>query len=236
MKRVSLAVLPAVALIAVAACQDATTSPGNTNDLTLRYRLSNPPPPPIDTGANGSFTLGTTLRAEPVPRLLQPRYSILQSGSPVQKTKFSVFAPPTRGALDFEQTSFNFNLPITYFFNKTSNDGYVHFSNDPDGVNSSSNGMVKNHGGVLSGKGTLTIETADGTLIIDVSSLDPETSSLGCPIGDAAPQQNNGGVCFHFVFNEATLNGFPGSVEIRPGCSPEGADNEVNDCPFFNGD
>jgi len=230
--RVSLAAVAAIALIGAAACQDAVTSPGSSNDLTLRYRIAgNPPPPPIDTGANGTF-IAATLRAEPTPRSLGPRYSIFQSSSPAQKTKFSVSAPPTRGAFVFTQTAINFNLPITYFFNPTSHSGYVHFSNDPDGVNSSSNGMIKEKNGVLSGKGTLTIDVVGGPLIIDLSSLVQEDSFLGCPSGDA-PTQNNGGVCFHFTFSSATLNGVPGSVDMRPGCSPEGADSEVNDCPTF---
>lgn len=232
MKRVSLAAVAAIALIGAAACQDAVTSPANSNDLALRYRVvGNPPPPPIDTGANGSFTPSPTLRVEPTPRFFGPRYSIFQSASPTRRT--SISRAPTRGALDFQQTSFNFNIPITYFFDKTSNDGYVHFSNDPDGVNSSSNGMIKNKNGVLSGKGTLTIETADGTLIIDLSSLVQEDSFLGCSVETDAPT-NNGGVCFHFSFSSATLNGVPGSVDMRPGCSPEGAASEVNDCPTFS--
>ncbi len=237
MNRVSLASLAAVALIGAAACQDAVTSPGSTNDLTLRYRISNPPPPPIDTGANGSFT-STTLRADPSPRFLGPRYSIFQSGSPAQKTKFSVLAPPTRGALDFAQSSENFNIPITYLFNPTSLFGYVHFSNDPDGVNSSSNGMIKNNNGVLSGKGTLTLDVPGGPLIIDLSSLVPEDSFLGCEVETigGAPT-NNGGVCFHFFFSSATLNGALGSVEMRPGCSPNGAANDETEfCPIFFGD
>ena len=231
--RVSLAAVAAVALIGAAACKDAVTSPENSSDSALRYRIvGNPPPPPIDTGANGSFTPATTLRAEPTPRFFGPQYSIFQSASPTRRT--SISRVPTRGALDFQQTAFNFNLPITYFFNKTSNDGYVHFSNDPDGVNSSSNGMVTNHGGVLSGKGTLTIETFEGTLIIDLSSLVQQDSFLGCSVETTDAPTNNGGVCFHFSFSSATLNGVPGSVDMRPGCSPEGADSEVNACPTFS--
>jgi hypothetical protein len=52
-KRVVLATLALV--IGAAACQDAVTSPQLGSNLSLRYRLSNPPPPPIDTGATGSF-------------------------------------------------------------------------------------------------------------------------------------------------------------------------------------
>ncbi len=190
-------------------------------------------PPPIDTGANGSFTPTPTLRADPSPRFLGPRYSIFQSGSPAQKTKFTVFAPPTRGAADFQQNSFFISIPITYFFNPTSTDGYIHFSNDPSGVNSSSDGMIKNKGGVLSGKGTLTIQTNDGLLVIDLSSILQPPSFQGCPVGEAAAQ-NAGGVCFELKFSSATLDGVPGSVDMIPGCDPNDINNDqVEACPFF---
>lgn len=53
-KRVVLATLALV--IGAAACQDAVTSPQLGSNLSLRYRVSNPPPPPIDASATGSFT------------------------------------------------------------------------------------------------------------------------------------------------------------------------------------
>ena len=82
MTRVSLAALATLALLGAAACQDAITSPQGSIDSSLRLRVSNPPPPPADTGASGSF-LGTTLRAEPSGKLLQPRFSIQQGFGPM---------------------------------------------------------------------------------------------------------------------------------------------------------
>lgn len=230
MNRVSLAVVTAATLIAVAACQDAVTSPGNSSDLTLRYGVSNPPPPPIDTGARGFFSPASDLRAPSTPKFLQPRYSIVQSLSPApQRTVFG--APNTPNFLQprfsiVYQSPGGFNVPVTYFFNKTSNDGYLHFSNDPDGVNASSNGMIKNHKGVLSGKGMLQITTGEGgLLVIDLSSLGPG-SFLGCTPSEFNAPTNNGGVCFSLFFESATYfppSGPPvqGSVEMDPSCPPD---------------
>jgi hypothetical protein len=231
-KRVSLAVLTAVALIAVAACQDAT-SPGNTNDLAIRSRLSsNPPPPPIDTGATGSFIPATTLRADPTPKFFGPQYSIFQSASPTQRTTIS--KAPSRRAFDFTQNSFFFTVPITYLFNPTSKSGYIHFTNDPDGVSSSSNGMIKNHNGVLSGKGTLEIQTEEGLLVINLASVQQPPSFQGCGAPETfdAPTQNAGGVCFTLYFTDATLDGVQGSVSMNPGCDPTDFSNDEEEACF----
>jgi hypothetical protein len=225
--RVSLAVVAGLALIGAAACKDAVTSPGNSSDLTLRYGISNPPPPPIDTGASGFFS-AADLRAPVTPKFLQPRYSIVQSSSPVERQKLSILAPPGAHRFSLSQNPFLFSVPVTYFFNPTSRDGYLHFSNDPDGVNASSNGMIKNHLGVLSGKGMLQIQTTGGgLLVIDLSSIQQPPSFLGCGTETAGPAAtNNGGVCFHLFFSQATF--FPptgppqqGSAQMDPSCPPE---------------
>jgi len=232
--RVSLAAVAAIALIGAAACQDAVTSP-QPGDLRLALRSSNPPPPPIDTGSTGSFQPNATLRAPSTPQFLQPRYSIVQSSSPSQRTKFSILGAPTHQRFDFTQNSFFFSVPITYLFNPTSKSGYIHFSNDPDGVNSSSNGMIKNHNGVLSGKGTLEIQTNEGLLVIDLSSIEQPPSFQGCSAGPDAPTQNDGGVCFFLHFSSATLDGVPGSVDMNPGCDPtDFANDDSEACSFFD--
>ena len=225
MKRVSLAVVAAVAIVGVVACQDAVTSPeSNNSDLTLRYGISNPPPPPIDTGARGSFSFAD-LRAPSAPKFLQPRYTIVQSLSPAPQR--TILGTPRAPKLDAFQSPFGFNVPVTYLWNPTRSSGYLHFSNDPDGVNASSNGMIKNNHGKLSGKGTLQIQTDVGLLVIDLSSLDPSQSSLGCPVPDinAAPS-NDGQVCFHLFFTHATLyftddGSEEGTAEMDPGCPPD---------------
>ena len=226
-KRLTLGVVTGVSLIAVAACHDSVTSPeSNNSDLSLRYGLSNPPPPPIDTGATGSFVATQDLRAPSTPKFLQPHYSIVQTSSPTEVQRIVLSAPRTK-RFDFFQTTSFFSVPITYLWNPTKKSGYVHFSNDPDGVSASSNGMIKNNNGKLSGKGKLQIETDEGLLVIDLSSLQVPPSSLGCPVPDTfdAPT-NTGPVCFSFFFASATLyppvgDPIEGTVQMDPGCTPE---------------
>lgn len=225
MKRLTLGVVTGVSLIAVAACHDSVTSPeSNNSDLSLRYGISNPPPPPIDTGATGSFQFAE-LRAPSTPKFLQPRFSIVQS-SPVEIQR-QILSAPRAKRFDFAQSPFFFSVPITYLWNPTRNSGYVHFSNDPDGVSASSNGMIKNNHGKLSGKGTLQIETDGGLLVIDLSSLQVPPSTLGCPAPETfdAPT-NTGPVCFSFFFASATLyppvgDPIEGTAQMDPGCTPE---------------
>jgi len=228
--RVSLAALATLALLGAAACQDAITSPQGNTDLSLRLRVSNPPPPPADTGASGSF-IGTTLRAEPTGKLLQPRFSIQQGFGPMatpSRPSFLVSHAPTSGPANSFQSSTFFHIPITYFFSPAGANGYIHFSSDHDnGVNSSSNGMLKVKNGIISGKGKLTIETFDGVVVIDLSSVQQPPSFIGCgppEIGEAPTTP--GGVCFELFFTEATFTptgGEPieGSVQMEPGCPPD---------------
>lgn len=232
MTRVSLAALATLALLGAAACQDATTSPSQ-NGAELRYGLSNPPPPPIDTGAGGSF-FAANLRAEPSGGLLQPRYSIQQSFAQrlaPARPRFRVGGVPASGPAFSLQTSTFFRIPVTYLFNPTLLNGYVHFtSDDENGVNSSSNGMVKVKKGIVSGKGKLTIELADGVLVIDLGSVQQPPSFIGC-ITEIGPDQLSGpgGVCFELFFADATFTptgGDPieGSVDMSPACPPDNPD------------
>ncbi len=182
MKRVSLAALTGFALIGAAACQDALTSPQLAADARYEREAGNPPPPPIDTGATGSF-----------------------------------FATETE---TFFQTLSNFSIPVTYMFNKTGNSGFLHFSSDDaNGVDASSNGMVKfNAPADFSGKGTVEIQTDEGLLVIDLESVN-DALSFFAPCGGESS-------CFHVVFDHATL--FPpegppieGTAVIDPGCPPD---------------
>jgi hypothetical protein len=214
-----------MALIGAAACKDAVTSPENNSDLALRYGISNPPPPPIDTGASGFFS-AADLRAPSTPKFLQPRFTIVQSSSPAERQKLSILAAPRAHRFSLSQSPFLFSVPVTYFFNPTLNDGYLHFSNDPDGVNASSNGMIKNHQGVLSGKGTLQIQTDQGLLVIDLSSIQQPPSFLGCSPPTFGAPTSPGGVCFHLFFSQATLfftlgGSENGSAQMDPNCPPE---------------
>jgi hypothetical protein len=197
--------LATLAIIAAAACQDAVTSPQNAAELRDAV-ASNPPPPKIDTGATGRFQPAATLRTQPTG-LLQPR--------------FTVSGAPRATAFDFEQNAFFFSVPVDYLFNPTQNAGHLHFQNDPNGVDASSNGMVKYSHGDFSGKGILTIETNEGTLIIYLASVNDALSQFG-PCGD--------GPCFHVFFDHATLDGVDGTVDMETGCSPSAFNDESSNC------
>jgi hypothetical protein len=166
MKRVSLA---ALALIGAAGCQDALTSPQLGADSNLRYAVSNPPPPPIDGRANGSFCCVSTS--------VTPSSSIQQSSG----FRFSVQGSSLRGpAFTVQSGCTSFFVPFTYLFNKQTNAGFVHFSNDPDNaVSSSANGMVKFAYDDFSGAGTLQIQTECGLIVIDLSSVNDNSSFFG---------------------------------------------------------
>jgi hypothetical protein len=189
-------------LVGVAACQELATEPQSGTGLMPRGSLSNPPPPPIDTGASGSFSPNQT-------------FSVAQSGG---------FTP----RYVVTQTEDFFTIPVRYFLNTEDTNGYLHFSNDTSAdVLSTANGSVKYQNGLLSGKGSVTLQMADGsTLVIDLSSIEqPPASFFGCstPLTTAAAApQDTGGVCFHLFFDRATLTppggGTPvsGSVDLRP--------------------
>ena len=189
-------------VVGVGACQEFATAPQPGNNAAISRSLSNPPPPPIDTGASGSFSPDASFSIAQ-PSGLGPRFVV-------------------------SQTEASFNIPVRYFLNRTDNSGYLHFENDTSAdVYSTSNGSVKYQKGLLSGKGSVTIQMSDGsTLVIDLSSIEqPPASFFGCSapttVGDAAPQ-DTGGVCFDLIFQRATLTpsggGTPtqGSVDLRP--------------------
>jgi hypothetical protein len=185
-KRVSLATLAALALIGAAACKDAVTSPQLGPDSNSRYDVSNPPPPPIETSADGSFTPDNPpLESIQQSSGFQPSFSKKLSGfQPSLKQpsglRFSVQGSSlSRPAFTVSPGCTSFSIPATYFFNEQSNAGYVHFSSDANGVNSSSNGMVKFAHGDFSGEGTLTLQAEGCLLVIDLSSVNDNSSFFG---------------------------------------------------------
>lgn len=180
MKRWSSAALAALALVAVTACRDTITSP--QADPELRY-ASNPPPPPADGFAAGEFISGGS-------------DNLLTTGG--LRTTVSL------------STACVFNVPVKYFYNLPQLNGWVHFRDDPaNGIDAGPNGMVKQQGTTITGKGTLVVDCGLGaTLTIDLSSLSPyPTSFIGCPSTAAAgPPTGTPLVCFNFVFEDATLS------------------------------
>ena len=200
MKHAPLAVL-ALAL-GIAACNEIATSPQTQSgsDIVARYRLSNPPPPPIDTGATGYFSPnGSTT-------------NLMTSRAPSLTVSVSGLGGPS-----FALSPFYFDIPVTYFLNKTDNAGFLHFGGNARG------GDVKYKKGNLSGKGILSLETGGGVLTIDLSSLQQPPSFFGCGsevIGEAATS-SGGGVCFGLYFSSATFTPpggptYQGSVNLFP--------------------
>lgn len=214
MKRLSPAILAALALIGAAACKDAVTSPQVAADAGLAYSVSNPPPPKIDTGANGRYSPDPSLRVAPLDILRRPRYTIQQS-SPLQQ-RMTVLGLPQRPA--FFQSSEDFNIPAQYSLNTEQTKGELQFKTIRESKEVVKTCTVKYLNGVFTGKGTLEIQTAEGLLVIDCSSVQQPPLSWFEPCGDlVTPGQR----CFHLVFDDAWLNGVPGMVEVITGCDPD---------------
>ena len=201
MRRFPLAIMAFA--MGLAACTELATAPQQQagSDITARYRLSNPPPPPIDTGATGFFT-PTGIATNVLKSSLSPSYTVSVSS--------------IKGA-SFDVSPFSFNIPVTYFLNKTDNSGYLHFGGNAHG------GDVKFKKGFLDGKGNLIVDLGNGILKIDLSSLEQPPSFFGCgtEVIGGAPTNNFGGVCFGLFFDSATFTPpggptVPGTVSLFP--------------------
>lgn len=222
MKRTPMVALAVV--IVAAACQDALTSPQLNSDL--KYGLSsNPPPPPIDTGARGQWLAGALLRANPTPKFLQPRFSIIQAEATQQRT--TLFGLPSAVAQVVVIDASDFFLPVKYTLSKDGTDGELQFLTLKNSKAVLKTCKVTMVNGFFTGKGTLTIQTNLGLLVIDCSSVQqyPLSYFERCGLGDR---------CFHVVFGDATLDGVPGHVNVITSCDPDEASNdEENVCPNF---
>lgn len=230
MKRLSPAVLAVLALIGAAACQDAVTSPQLSVDVEGQLaNASNPPPPPIDTGARGRFRPGTSLRAEPTPRFFQPRFSIVQSTLPQPRS--TVLGLPRRLRNDIVIDAFDFFIPVKYELNKKRDNGHVDFKKIKHSKAILKECNVHWEHGVFKGHGTLKIQTEQqGLLVIDCESVNQDESFME-PCGDGFTV---GERCFHLVFDVATLDGDPGSVEMITSCDPDDVEAEEGSCPDFD--
>jgi hypothetical protein len=216
--------------VGIAACQDALTSPQlNVDEEGLFANASNPPPPPIDTGAIGRFRPGTNLRAPYESPLLQPRFSIIQSSAPQQK--LTVLSRPQKLAF-FVQTSENFSVPVKYTLSTDGTRGELIYKATKVSKEVLKTCTIKYVNGVFSGKGTLQIVTEDGLLWIDCSSVSQSSTFDTCGEGET---------CFDVIFDNAILypnypsleGGIPGSAETQTGCPPENTDEG---CPSFEED
>ena len=206
MKRVPLALLALV--IGVTACQEIATSPNTGAGPSVNYRLSNPPPPPIDTGAAFGFTGLTTNVVQSFPSGLSASVQIDPSQIGGRRA-LSIGGP--------------FIVPVTYLLNPDGSTGYLHFHDAPD-INASANGMVKLDKKGFTGKGFVTFNTDAGPLVVDLSSVLQSSSFAGCggfvgsaPLSGAASRPDS--FCFQVTFGNATLNGNPvGPVFVNAAC------------------
>lgn len=220
MKRIALVT---VALIVGAiACEEVATSPQpaapeSTAGLIPRYRLGNPPPPPIDTGA--SFVPSATAYRAPRYSPYSPMRLVgLYQGCPSDPTQ--IFLP---------------TVPATYMYDPNGNTGWLHFSDAPfSNIDTDANGMVKmsNIGGVqdFSGKGKIKFDLGDGcVVIIDLTRVSDAESHFGeCGVNtdlaqEPPPGRDQG--CFSVEFEDIIVNGVTTTVDVRinpapPPCEP----------------
>ena len=218
MKRSALLALAAV--ITAVACQEIATAPQCAADLaTSDARISNPPPPPLDTGAVGGIAIATF--------------------APTSNTSAARSLPAAPGWEHFTgaqqalQSAAFFTIPVTYLFNPVGNAGYLHFHSDAaNDVDADANGMVKLQDGTFSGKGFIIIETFEGTVVIDLSSVSQSSAFAGCgeevpSITAAAAPARPDSLCFRVEFDDVTLDGVPveGGATFFPGCYPRAENN-----------
>jgi hypothetical protein len=216
-KRVPLAFLALI--VGATACQEFATSPDKGGDLNVNYRLSNPPPPPIDTGAAFSFTGLTTNIVQSFPSEIRGSVQV-DPGHLGNRSAISVGGP--------------FVVPVTYMLNADGSAGYLHFHDAPD-INADANGMVKLDNQGFTGMGTVTFNTEAGPLVVDLSSVLQTSSFSGCggvifetPLSPAAARPDS--FCFQVTFGNATLNGNPvGPVFVDAACYARPENNFCNE-------
>jgi hypothetical protein len=216
-KRVPLAVLALI--IGATACQEFATSPNKGSDPNVEYRLSNPPPPPIDTGAAFGFTGLQTNVVQSFPSGVLGSVQIDPSHIGVRNS-LSLNGP--------------FIVPVTYMLNADGSSGYLHFHDAPD-IDADANGMVKLDNTGFSGKGFVTFNTDAGPLVVDLSSVLQSSSFAGCgglftaaPLSSAAARPDS--FCFQVTFGNATLNGDPvGPVFVTAACYARPENNFCNE-------
>lgn len=217
MKRSQLAIMALA--IGLAACQEVVTAPGSSSvDLAVRaagISRSNPPPPPIDTGASISVSLevATTRMTDPFTL----RSSILSTGV--------VDKESARAAVHVYSTVvIPLVFPVTYNRDEHSNAGYVEFHPDPhQSITTDPNSKVVQdpHGHHFTGTGRVLIPTADGQLAIHLGTVvDNGTVFEGC--GPNLIQVLHPELCFGIKIGTVTLNDQPiGSATITPACYPK---------------
>jgi len=100
---------------------------------------------------------------------------------------------------------------VTYFLNTQDNNGFLTFKGaQPTGTDATKGARVSYHLGVFSGRGTLSYATGQGTVLVDLSSVNQASTFTRCSTG-----------CFTVRFDRATVTSAGISrpltgVEVRP--------------------
>lgn len=186
-------------VVGMAGCSELATTPQQTVDLAPSYgRVDNPPPPPADLEAVGTFF-------------------------PDGGSETASLAPNVVGNI-----SGDFVLNVSYLFNKPGNSGWVHFDKQQDeNVNIPNGAQVKMSQDVFSGKGIVEVTLGASLLIFDLASVLQAPASWFASCGPAAPPAPSvanavprpEGGCFTLTFEDATLDGVPGSVLLQAQCT-----------------
>ena len=209
--------------IGLAACREVVTAPGSSSvDLAVRaaeISRSNPPPPPIDTGASISISLEIATTRVTDPFAL--RSSILSTGA---IDKESARAAVNVSSIVVLPQVF----PVTYNRDEHSNAAYVafhpsrHFSitTDPNAK------VVQDpHAAHFVGTGRVFVPTGSGQLAIHLNTVvDNGTVFEGC--GPNLTNALHPELCFGITIGTVTLNNVPiGSAHITPACFPKVANH-----------
>jgi hypothetical protein len=211
MKRSPLAF--AALVLGLVACQDMATAPELSSvDLAVLIDRSNPPPPPIDTGASISVSLEVA-----TTRLVDP-FSLRTS---VVTTDLSGQAPAKTISHSTSTFVIPITIPVTYTRNEEGTGGSLTFH--PDLVN---HVFVDPHASVhqdahgnFVGTGNVTITTIYGQFVMQLPTvIDSASVFEGCGESEVA---NHPELCFGTKIGTSTLNGdFLGQAMVTPACYP----------------
>ncbi len=210
---------PALALLlGVAACSEVVTSPEQTGVRSPSYGqgVDIPPPPPADFEALGEVVFGSSEAA---------------------------------GGGEFGTSAlgpFQFELNVTYFFNRTGNSGWLKIKKEQDD-NVDGTGKVNYSQGVFSGSGVIDVTLSSGLLTFDLANVSQASTFASCALSSPPPPESAPtaasteprpeGTCFNVIVDDATYQPFlpvgapPETVtviirpqcvvdDIRPVCNP----------------
>ena len=186
-------------------------------DLAVLAALSNPPPPPIDTGASISVAIEVA-----TTRLVDP-FSLRTS---VVTTDLSGQAPAKTISHSTSTLLIPITIPVTYTRNEDGTGGSLTFH--PDLVN---HVVVDPHASVhqdahgnFIGTGNVTITTIYGQFVMQLPTVIGSASVFeGCGESDVPSHPE---LCFGTKIGTSTLDGgFLGPAMVTPACYPNTANH-----------